>query len=371
MENHDNTDGIVLLAKKPGLTSFASLNSVKKALGTGKVGHTGTLDSFAQGLLVVCTGRLTRLAGNITEFDKSYDAVIKFGEETDTLEYTGGIVKMGPLPTENALRESLNAFKGNIMQRPPAFSAIHVNGKRASDLARDGKMQELPARPVCVYEAEIRELKYAESADSADAASTDARIVQYALIHFSVSKGTYIRSLARDIAEACGSAAHLVGLYRTKVGHFTIENAAGFSQMEGFSIENAVKEADDWKTTAARQEVQSLEDKEQTPPALKQPKKDWANDAAEIKLREEIKAKKISLDKDTAKLCGFDVINTVSSEAEANFKNGKPLRSNMFDKNLHTLLNETSAAVFTQGGCFIGLIYKNAEGRISYKFVIN
>ena len=84
LQNSQNSDGIVLLAKQPGLTSFSSLNSVKKALNTKKVGHTGTLDSFAQGLLIVCTGRLTRLAGRITEFNKTYQAVIKFGEETDT-----------------------------------------------------------------------------------------------------------------------------------------------------------------------------------------------------------------------------------------------------------------------------------------------
>ena len=93
VEKKSSPDGIVLLAKRPGPTSFASLNSVKKSLNTTKVGHTGTLDSFAQGLLVVCTGRLTKLAGNITAFDKSYQAVIHFGKETDTLEYTGNVIK--------------------------------------------------------------------------------------------------------------------------------------------------------------------------------------------------------------------------------------------------------------------------------------
>ena len=86
-QNSQNSDGIILLAKQPGLTSFSSLNSVKKALNTKKVGHTGTLDSFAQGLLIVCTGRLTRLAGRITEFNKTYQAVIKFGEETDRVKF--------------------------------------------------------------------------------------------------------------------------------------------------------------------------------------------------------------------------------------------------------------------------------------------
>ena len=135
MSNLSSPDGIVLLAKKTGLTSFTALNSVKKALNTTKVGHTGTLDSFAQGLLVVCCGRLTRLAGNITEFDKSYEAVIKFGEETDTLEYTGQIIRRAPLPSLEALEASVKKYTGKQLQAPPAFSALHANGKRASDLA--------------------------------------------------------------------------------------------------------------------------------------------------------------------------------------------------------------------------------------------
>ena len=111
------------------------------------------MDSFAQGLLVVCTGRLTKLAGCITEFDKSYSAVIKFGEETDTLEYTGEVIKTANLPTIDALNEAINKFTGKILQAPPAFSAIHVNGKRASDLAREGKTVEIPPRPITVFEA--------------------------------------------------------------------------------------------------------------------------------------------------------------------------------------------------------------------------
>jgi len=152
-------DGIVLLAKQPGLTSFSSLFNVKKALNTNKVGHTGTLDSFAQGLLVVCAGRLTRLAGNITEFDKEYKAVISFGIETDTLEYTGNIIRQTSLPTEQALVSALASFVGPQQQVPPQFSALHVNGQRASDIARKGGEISLPPRPIVVYKAEITELE--------------------------------------------------------------------------------------------------------------------------------------------------------------------------------------------------------------------
>ena len=105
------------------MTSFASLYDVKKALGTSKVGHTGTLDSFASGLLVVCAGRLTRLAARITEFGKTYTAAVRFGEETDTLEYTGKTIRAAPLPSAAALESAVLRFTGDIMQSPPAFSA--------------------------------------------------------------------------------------------------------------------------------------------------------------------------------------------------------------------------------------------------------
>ena len=229
-------DGIVLLAKQPGLTSFSSLFNVKKALKTTKVGHTGTLDSFAQGLLVVCTGRLTRLAGNITEFDKEYKAVISFGSETDTLEYTGNIIKETALPTEQALISAVESFIGPQQQVPPQFSALHVNGKRASDIARKGGEISLPPRPITVYKAEITELE-----------KNAQGLVENCMITFRVSKGTYIRSLARDIADKCGSSGHLIGLYRTRVGNFCIEDAAGFSLLSDFTISACKKAVESWK----------------------------------------------------------------------------------------------------------------------------
>ena len=355
-------DGIILLAKKPNLTSFASLNSIKKALGTSKVGHTGTLDSFAQGLLVVCTGRLTRLAGNITAFDKTYKAVIKFGEETDTLEYTGKIIKTAPLPTIAALENALPSFTGNIMQSPPAFSAIHVDGHRASSLARGGNAPELPPRPVTVYSANILDIK-ADSDGSQPAAPTKDSKIKYALIEFSVSKGTYIRSLARDLGKATGSAAHLVGLYRTKVGDFYVENAAGYSSLKDFTIDNVIEDIKpNLKLLAEGKsiEVRPHFDKNNIP-------------QEELDLQEEIRNKKVSVDKKTAALCGFGNIELASEEAGEDFRNGKPLRSYMFTTNLHSLANSSTTAVFTAPpeSAFTGLIEKNETGRVSYKFVIN
>ena len=147
--------GIVLLSKQSGETSFASLSAVKKSLGTKKVGHTGTLDSFADGLLVVLTGHLTRLVSHITNFGKTYLALVEFGSETDTLDPTGKIVKTGRIPEEEEVREALKAFKGEIDQIPPKFSALHVNGKRASDLMRNGEEVELPARKITIYSIKL------------------------------------------------------------------------------------------------------------------------------------------------------------------------------------------------------------------------
>ena len=335
MSKLPSSDGIVLLAKKPGLTSFSSLHSIKKALGTTKVGHTGTLDSFAQGLLVVCTGRLTRLAGNITEFDKSYEAVIKFGEETDTLEYTGNIIKTAPLPTLDALKSAITKYTGHILQSPPAFSAVHVNGKRASDLAREGNAVDIPPRPVTVFKAEITETKL-----------NSEGLIEYCKIDFTVSKGTYIRCLARDIAKEAGSAGHLIGLYRTRVGNFDIKDAAGFTELSEFNIASSIE--------ASNQKIDL--------------QKTFPDDSV---LQEEIKNKIRGFDRKTAALCGFDSITLKDESAEKDYCNGKPLRSALFTIDLNDLAPAASYAVFSKNEVFRGLIEKESGGRICHRFVVN
>ena len=343
MLNSTSTDGIVLLSKTPGLTSFSSLNSVKKALGTTKVGHTGTLDSFAQGLLVVCTGRFTRLAGQITAFDKAYSAVIKFGEETDTLEYTGKIIRTAPLPVQEAFEKAVAAYTGELMQTPPAFSAIHIDGKRASDLTRSGKDAVIPPRPVTVYSAEIKTVE------------TDSEgKVLYALVEFSVSKGTYIRSLARDIGKACGSAAHLIGLYRTKVGNFHVEDSAGYELVKDFSINAAIKKMNE--------ELARIKETEKKPFVLT---------PEEIELQNQIRQTKRGFDSETALLCGFENLTLKDEAAEKDFCNGKPLRSALFGTDLHAIKPDTLLAVFSQAGIFRGLIEKESGGRLRHRFVLN
>lgn len=257
---------IVLLAKQPGKTSFASLYDVKRALSTRKVGHTGTLDSFATGLLVVCAGRLTKAVPYITQKDKTYKAVIEFGCETDTLDWTGKAVRTAMLPRFGGIKKALKKYTGSIMQSPPQFSAIHVAGKRASDIARSGQKAEIPPRLVTVYQADLLETLFDASDahnradiplgrhppfanDEIDAnieqtgnikAAEDAMRVRAVMVSFTVSKGTYIRALARDIGAECGSAASLAALRRTRVGEYRLEDAALYQTLMPFTIENAL-----------------------------------------------------------------------------------------------------------------------------------
>jgi tRNA pseudouridine 55 synthase len=223
------TDGIVLLSKQSGMTSFSSLWQVKNALGTKRIGHTGTLDTFAEGLLVVMTGHLTRLVSRVTDCDKEYEALVVFGSETDTLDPDGRTVAEGPLPDLNTVQSMLPEFTGRIMQTPPAYSAVHVDGKRASDRIRDGETVALPPRPVTIHSTEILGT-FKISGGSASGSDPVASVV----LRISCSKGTYIRSLARDIALACGSRAHLGALRRTRIGPFFLDDAAGRALLEPF-----------------------------------------------------------------------------------------------------------------------------------------
>lgn len=324
--NSNDIDGIVLFSKHSGPTSFNSLNVIKKALNTNKVGHTGTLDSFAQGLLVVCSGKLTKLAGCITEFDKTYKAVIKFGQETDTLEKNGQIIKRGPLPSEEMLKKALEKFKGKLLQEPPAFSAIHIDGKRASDLSRKGLAVNIPARPIEIFYSNLLELKKNED-----------NKVEYCLIEFSVSKGTYIRSLARDIAYECGSFAHLIGLYRSKVGDFNIEDAAAYEYLPAFTIDSVLD--------------------------------NFEVNIDEEKIKNQIIEKKINFNKNIAKQCGFININLLDEDSLLNIKNGKKLQNKMFIENLFELPCNAIIAVFYQEK-FVALLEKDNLGKIKYRFVM-
>jgi len=198
--------GLILFNKQPGVTSFDALRDIKRALNTGKVGHTGTLDKFAQGLLIVLTGKALKLSQWFSNCDKKYTGKIKFGAETDTLDPEGNVIAEAALPSREKVEEVISAFTGNILQEPPVYSAIHINGKRASSLARAGQLPEMKKREVVIHKLELINWQ-----------------PPFAEIFVHCSSGTYIRSLARDIALAAGSRAHLCGLFRTQVAGFELD----------------------------------------------------------------------------------------------------------------------------------------------------
>ncbi len=202
-----NRASVLLVHKPSGITSFTSLGAIKRTVDP-KVGHAGTLDKFAQGLMIVLTGSMTRLNQVFSTMDKRYRATIAFGKETDTLDPEGEVVATAELPTLAQIQEALPLFRGDILQRPPQYSALHIGGKRASKLAREGKVVVMEERPVTVYSFEV--VTYEQGVLVAD-------------IH--VSKGTYIRSLARDLALACNSRGYLTDLVRTQIGPFLLEDA--------------------------------------------------------------------------------------------------------------------------------------------------
>ena len=204
---------VLLQDKAAGETSFRSLGRVKRDFKGSKVGHAGTLDRFATGLMLVLTGEATKLNPLFSGMDKSYRATICFGSETDTLDPEGSVVATAPIPSEERVRSVVSSFVKRQLQTPPIYSAIHVDGKRAYREAMKGRDIEMPKREITVYSASL------ESYDDG-----------LAVVSFSVSKGTYIRSLARDIGLKCDSRAHLVQLDRFELGPYTRDDIGRSSE---------------------------------------------------------------------------------------------------------------------------------------------
>ncbi len=202
------TDGIILLDKPTGQTSFQSLGILKRRLGTRKVGHAGTLDMFAEGLLVVLAGRMTRLCAFATSLDKEYVASITFGKGTDTLDPEGAVIAEGSVPSLPGLEALLPKMLGESMQVPPAYSALHVGGRRAYEAARAGETVEIAPRRVTITALDL--LGYEPPV---------------ARLRIACSKGTYVRSLARDIAAGLGTCGFVSALRRTRVGGFSVTDA--------------------------------------------------------------------------------------------------------------------------------------------------
>ena len=204
-------NGILVINKEKDYTSRDIVNIVGKQLGTKKVGHTGTLDPIATGVLVLCIGKSLKLAEMLTTNDKEYIAKIRLGIETDTLDITGNIIKQKEVSniTKKDIIKVLNKYIGTIRQEVPKYSAIKVNGKKLYEYARNNIPVKLPIKEVEIYNIKlISDIKDNEF---------------YIKCH--VSKGTYIRSLIRDIGNSLGTYATMIELTRTKQGKFSIDNA--------------------------------------------------------------------------------------------------------------------------------------------------
>ncbi|MCJ7420711.1 tRNA pseudouridine(55) synthase TruB [Sphingomicrobium astaxanthinifaciens] len=216
--------GWIVLDKPVGIGSTPCVGKVKRALRDmgfrkPKVGHGGTLDPLASGVLPIAMGEATKLAGRMLDATKAYDFTIGFGEETTTLDTEGEVTLQSDIrPSGQDVLEILPGFTGTIEQVPPAFSALKVEGKRAYDLARAGELVDLQSRTVTIHD--LRLLAYDEGS---------------ATLSATVSKGTYIRSLARDIARALGSAGHVTMLRRTRAGPFDLSQAISLDKLEELS----------------------------------------------------------------------------------------------------------------------------------------
>ena len=214
--------GLLLLNKPEGITSFSAVSAVKRIAGEKRVGHTGTLDPMATGVLPILLGRATVLSGIMLDADKRYTAKIKLGTVTDTDDITGEIITCNKVDiSEEKLKEALAHFTGRIKQTPPMYSAIKKDGVRLYKLAREGKTAEIPSRDIEIY-----------SIDVLKSLNEDFEFV----IDTHVSKGTYIRSLARDIGEYLGCGATLAGLERTYASGFNISECMPLDKLSGENI---------------------------------------------------------------------------------------------------------------------------------------
>ncbi|KQZ77289.1 pseudouridine synthase [Sphingopyxis sp. Root214] len=239
-------NGWIILDKPVGLGSTQAVGAVKRVcreagLGKVKVGHGGTLDPLASGVLPIALGEATKLCGRMLDASKIYDFTIRFGTQTDGLDAEGEVVATSDVrPTLAEIEAVLPRFTGAIEQVPPAFSAIKIDGQRAYDLARKGEAIEMKARAVTVHSLRHAGLDPASIAApeecTPDQVRSDERgeTLQEVTLTAHVSKGTYIRSLARDIAHAVGTVGHVTMLRRTKAGPFDLSQAISLDKLNAF-----------------------------------------------------------------------------------------------------------------------------------------
>lgn len=218
--------GIINVYKEKGFTSFDVVAKLRGILKTKKIGHTGTLDPDAEGVLPVCIGRATKVCDILTDKDKVYEAVMLLGVETDTQDTTGEILKELPVEeSESVVKEAILSFVGEYAQIPPMYSALKVNGKKLYELAREGKTVERKARNVQIFSIEILEM--------------DLPRVRMS-VH--CSKGTYIRTLCHDIGQKLGCGGCMEKLLRTKAGIFELADTLKLAEINALAQEGLVEE---------------------------------------------------------------------------------------------------------------------------------
>lgn len=215
-------EGIILINKPKGITSHDVVDIVRKKLNTKRVGHSGTLDPLAEGLLIILVGEATKLFPRFADFDKEYAGILKLGEITTTGDCQGDTVKVSGYIHigEERIREVFSFFKGEIEQVPPMVSAIRVGGSRLYKLARKGIVIARKPRPIRIHSLEIRKI--------------DLPFIEF-YVH--CSKGTYVRKLAEDIGESLGCGAHIVKINRLSVGPFKLDKAVGIDSIDESNLQ--------------------------------------------------------------------------------------------------------------------------------------
>lgn len=220
-------DGILIINKEKGFTSHDVVAKLRGILHQKKIGHTGTLDPDATGVLPVCLGRATRVCELLTDSDKIYEAVLRLGVVTDTQDMTGCVLEQHPVNVSPEEIAAVTAsFEGAQEQIPPMYSALKVNGRKLVDLAREGRVVERKPRPITIYQIEILDIQLPE-----------------VKLRVSCSKGTYIRTLCHDIGRTLGCGGAMQALVRTRAAGFTLPEALTLSQVEAKRDDGSLPEA--------------------------------------------------------------------------------------------------------------------------------
>ncbi|MFH1262539.1 MAG: tRNA pseudouridine(55) synthase TruB [Pseudomonadota bacterium] len=209
-------NGVLLIDKERGITSHDVVDRLRDVTGTDRIGHAGTLDPDATGLLVMCLGPATKISSLLMDGDKSYEVSFQLGVETDSFDSTGTVVSERPVQiTENQLREVLRDFVGVQLQKPPKFSAVKVKGKKLYEYARKGIETEVAPREITIYSIELKQFK-----------------APYGTLTIDCSKGTYVRALVHDLGQCLGSCAITTSIRRTRSGYLDVTEAKTLREIE-------------------------------------------------------------------------------------------------------------------------------------------